>query len=159
MTTESRLLQQLAAVVGDDHVLQDDESRTFYSTDVYRQADVLADAVIQPASVDELRDVVKLCNSAGCAMVVRGGGASYTDGYLAVRAPTVCIDTGRLNKITVHEDDMFVTAEVGVTWEDLYNELKSRGLRTPFWGPFSGRVATVIVHCLHPVRKRDSSCR
>jgi len=141
--TDNRLLEQLAAVVGDEHVLHDEQSRTFYSTDVYREADVLADAVVQPASVDELREVVKLCSGAGCAMVVRGGGASYTDGYLAVRPETVCIDTGRLNKITVHEEDMYVTAEVGVTWEELYLELKDRGLRTPMWGPFSGRVATV----------------
>ncbi|MBT8422415.1 MAG: FAD-binding oxidoreductase, partial [Gammaproteobacteria bacterium] len=143
LIADSTLLEQLAAVVGSEHVLRDDESRTFYSTDVYRQADVLSEAVIQPADVDQLRDVVKLCSDARCAMVVRGGGASYTDGYLAVRSPTVCIDTGRLNKITVHEEDMYVTAEVGVTWEALYNELASRGLRTPFWGPFSGRVATV----------------
>ena len=58
MTTDSRLLGQLAEVVGDSHVLQDEASRTFYSTDVYRQGDVLVDAVVQPASVDELRDVL-----------------------------------------------------------------------------------------------------
>lgn len=139
----SRLLGQLTAVLGEEHLLTDDESRLFYSTDVYRQADVLVEAVAQPGSVDELREVVRLCSSAGFAMVARGGGASYTDGYLAVRAPTVCIDTARLKKITVHEDDMFVTAEVGVTWEELYLDLKARGLRTPFWGPFSGRVATI----------------
>jgi len=138
-----RLLSQLVAVVGDEYLLRDDESRTFYSTDVYRQADVLAEAVAQPASVDELREVVRLCSSARCAMVPRGGGASYTDGYLAVRSPTLCIDTSRLKKISIHEDDMFVTADVGVTWEELYLELTARGLRTPFWGPFSGRVATV----------------
>ena len=133
-----RLSDQLIAAIGDEYVLLDDESRTFYSTDVYRQADVLVEAVAQPATVDELREVVKLCSAAGAAMVPRGGGASYTDGYLAVRSPSVCIDTSRLNRITVHEDDMYVTAEVGVTWEELYLELKERGLRTPMWGPFSG---------------------
>lgn len=131
-----RLLEQLAAVVGADNLLTDDESRRFYSTDVYRQADVLAMAVARPGTVDELREVVKLCSGARCSMVARGGGASYTDGYLPVREKTVCVDTGRLKQISVNEQDMYVTAEAGVTWEELYIELKSRGLRTPFWGPF-----------------------
>jgi glycolate oxidase len=133
----------LANIVGPDGVLQDDESRRFYSTDVYREADVLALLVVRPANVDELQQVVKECAANDCAMVVRGGGASYTDGYLAIKENTVCIDTSALNQIEIHEEDMYVTAEVGVTWAALYEALKARGLRTPFWGPFSGRVATV----------------
>ena len=138
-----RLLEQLSAVVGDDYLLTDDESRRFFSTDVYREADVLAMAVAQPATVDELRETVRLCAKAGCAMVPRGGGASYTDAYLPTREQTLLIDTSRLRKITINRDDMYVTAEVGVTWEELYTTLRAEGLRTPFWGPFSGQVATV----------------
>jgi len=141
--TPDRFFTELEHIVGAEHCLVDDESRLFYSTDVYRQADVLAAAVARPASVDELRRVVKTCSSAGYRMVARGGGASYTDGYLPVRERTVCIDTGRLKQIIVNEDDMYVTAEAGVTWAELYQELKQRGLRTPFWGPFSGLAATV----------------
>ena len=139
----ANLVEQLAVVVGRDYVLTDDESRLFYSTDVFRQADVLAAAVVQPGSVEELCAVVRTCAAARCPMVARGGGASYTDGYLAVREATVCIDTGRLKRIEINAEDMYVTAEVGVTWEELYLALKAQGLRTPFWGPFSGRVATV----------------
>ena len=121
----------------------DDDSLLFYSTDVYRQGDSLLAAVIRPDSVDELQAVVRHCAALGCAIVTRGGGASYTDGYLAIREDTVCIDTSRLNRISIHEDDMYVTAEAGVTWAELYEALKERGLRTPFWGPFSGLAATV----------------
>ncbi len=138
-----RLFGQLAQIVGPEYLLRDAESRVFFSTDVFRQADTLAIAVVQPGTVDELREAVRLIGGAGCYMVARGGGASYTDGYLAIRDRTFCIDTGRLKQIIVNEDDMYVTAEVGVTWEELYNELGKRGLRTPFWGPFSGQVATV----------------
>ncbi len=137
------LLEQLSAVVGNKHLLTDDESRLFYSTDVFRRADVLAMAVVQPGTVEELCEVVRLCAAAKCSMVARGGGASYTDGYLAIREPTVCVDTGRLKRIDINPEDMYVTAEVGVTWEELYRALKAQGLRTPFWGPFSGKVATV----------------
>ena len=138
-----QLTTQLAGIVGQDHVLLDEESRLFYSTDVYRQADILALAVVQPGTVDELQAVVRACSGQRCPVVTRGGGASYTDGYLAVRENTVCIDMSRLNRITVNEDDMYVTAEAGATWAELYETLKARGLRTPFWGPFSGLAATV----------------
>jgi FAD/FMN-containing dehydrogenase len=136
-------LDQIQAAVGIEHVLLDEETRVFYSTDVYRQADVLSLAVVRPGTVEELQAVVRCCAAAGFPMVVRGGGASYTDGYLAIRDNTICIDTSRLNRLTINEEDMYVTAEAGVTWANLYAALKAKGLRTPFWGPFSGLVATV----------------
>jgi glycolate oxidase len=139
----SAFLSQLKTIVRAPNVLTDAESLQFYSTDVYRQADQLAFAVVRPASVEELQAVVRACAVAGCAMVARGGGASYTDGYLPVRPNTVCIDTSCLQQIHINEEDMYVTAEAGVTWEALNNALRIKGLRTPFWGPFSGRVATV----------------
>jgi FAD/FMN-containing dehydrogenase len=134
---------QLAAITGGEHVLTDPQSIEFYSTDVYRRADVLSAVVVQPQSVEQLQEVIRCCGRGGYPVVVRGGGASYTDGYLATREQTVCIDTAGLRRIDIHEDDMYVTAEAGVTWAELYETLKARGLRTPFWGPFSGLAATV----------------
>jgi FAD/FMN-containing dehydrogenase len=137
------LTTALAAVVGAAQVLTDEESRTFYSTDVFRQADVLAAAVVRPGSVVELQAVVRACVAARAPMVVRGGGASYTDGYLAIREGTVCIDMSRLDRIEVNAEDMYVTVEPGVTWARLHEALAPLGLRTPMWGPFSGLAATV----------------
>lgn len=138
-----QLLETLAAVVGDAHLLTDADSRTFYSTDVFRQADVLAAAVVRPGSVAELHEAVRACVRHGAPMVVRGGGASYTDGYLPVREGTICFDTARLTGIEVNAEDMYVTVEPGVTWAALYETLSQQGLRTPMWGPFSGLAATV----------------
>jgi FAD/FMN-containing dehydrogenase len=139
----AEFLESLQSLLGASHVLVDDKSRLFYSTDVYRQAAVLAAAVVQPADVAELQDVVKLCAANSKPMVVRGGGASYTDGYLPTQEGTVSIDTSRMKRIEINADDMFVTVEAGVTWAELYTALKAEGLRTPMWGPFSGLAATV----------------
>jgi D-lactate dehydrogenase (cytochrome) len=38
---------------------------------------------------------------------------------------------------------MYVVAEAGVTWLALDAVLAAKGLRTPYWGPLSGRFATV----------------
>lgn len=141
--TMNPLIETLAQIVGAANVLTDEESRTFYSTDVFRQADVLAAAVVRPGSVAELHEVAKACIARRAPLVVRGGGASYTDGYLPVREGTISIDCARLTGIDVNAEDMYVTVEPGVTWAALYETLSRQGLRTPMWGPFSGLAATV----------------
>ena len=137
------LLQSIASLVGPDHLLTDDISRTFYSTDVFRQADVLTSAVVRPGSVDELQAVLGLCARHGTPTVVRGGGASYTDGYAPTRPGTLTLDMSRLTRIEINAEDLYVTVEPGVTWAALYEAVSARGLRTPMWGPFSGLAATV----------------
>jgi FAD/FMN-containing dehydrogenase len=136
------LLARLVQTVGADHVLTDEADRAFYAHDVYRQLAVPL-AVVQPGTVDELGRIVGMATAEGVAVVPRGGGASYSDGYCAANANSILIDTSRLNRIDIHADDMYVTVEAGVTWAALYEALKARGLRTPFWGPFSGLKATV----------------
>ncbi len=143
------LFEQLETLLGSEYVLADETSRMFYSTDVYRQASVLAAAVVQPGDVYQLQEVVKLCVANKTPMVVRGGGASYTDGYLPVQEGTISIDTSRMKAIEINSDDMFVTVEPGVTWAELYDALKAKGLRTPMWGPFSGLAATVAGSMSH----------
>ena len=137
------VLEGLVAIVGSGHLLTDDESRTFYSTDVFRQADVLTTAVVQPGTVKELQDVMRLCARHKTPTVVRGGGASYTDAYLPVKAGTLTLDMSRLTRIDINAEDLYVTVEPGVTWAKLYAAVSARGLRTPMWGPFSGLAATV----------------
>lgn len=139
----SVLLEKLASVMGQSRLLTDTESRTFYSTDVYRQADVLAAAVARPGTIAELHEVVRLCIHHRSPLVVRGGGASYTDGYLPVRPQTICIDASRLTGIEVNVVDGYVTVEPGVTWAALHERLARDNVRTPMWGPFSGLAATV----------------
>ncbi|MCE7902069.1 MAG: FAD-binding oxidoreductase [Gammaproteobacteria bacterium PRO9] len=142
-SSSAALLDALVAIVGRGHVLTDDASRTFYGTDVFRQADVLPVAVVQPGTVDELQAIVRACARHKAPSVVRGGGASYTDGYLPTRPGTVTIDASRLKRININETDLYVTVEPGVTWAELYAAVSARGLRTPMWGPFSGLAATV----------------
>jgi FAD/FMN-containing dehydrogenase len=142
-SSSARLAGSLAQIVGAAHVLTDEASRTFYSTDVFRQADVLAAAVVRPGTVDELQAVVGACAAERAPMVVRGGGASYTDAYLPVREGTICLDMSRLTRIDVNAEDMYVTVEPGVTWASLYEAVSRFNLRTPMWGPFSGIAATV----------------
>jgi FAD/FMN-containing dehydrogenase len=137
------LVDALAAIVGRPHLTTDETERVFYSTDIYRAGEMPA-AVVRPASADEVAAVVRCCVARGVAVVPRGGGASYTDGYTPTEAGSITIDTSRLDRILeINERDMYVVAQVGVTWARLNEALGERGLRTPFFGPFSGLAATV----------------
>ena len=141
---ESRdIITQLAQAVGADHVLTEPADREFYAMDVYSFRE-LPIAVVQPGSLADLQAIARIAAGAGIALVPRGGGASYTDAYLPSTANSLLIDTGRMNRILeINDTDMYVTVEPGITWADLTAKLGERGLRTAFWGPFSGLAATV----------------
>ena len=136
--------EALIALLGAENVLSDARELSFYSTDVYCRADFDAALVIRPGTVEELADAVKLCTDAGLAVIARGGGLSYTGGFLPTRAGSVIVDMLRLDRvIEINQTDMYVTVECGATWKALYEALKSLGLRTPYFGPMSGFASTV----------------
>ena len=132
----------LAAIVGSANVLTGHEDRRYYGSDIFRGGEVPV-AVVLPGSIAELQDVVRVAARHRLPVTVRGGGASYTDGYTHARPGGITVGTDRLTAIDLDEAKNIVTVEPGVTWARLYETLKARGLRTPFWGPFSGLAATV----------------
>jgi D-lactate dehydrogenase (cytochrome) len=137
------LLSRLESAVGADYLLTDEAERRFHSTDVFNHVAMPA-AVVRPGSVAEIQAIVRICGEARAPLVVRGGGASYTDGYVHTREGGVTIDTSRFDRIVaIDEANATVTVEAGCSWAKLHEALQARGLRTPFWGPFSGLVATV----------------
>lgn len=117
-------------------------------TDLYRH-DVYATgpaplAVLRPTSIERLARGVGAATAAGIAIVPRGGGMSYTGGYLGPDAPFVLVDTAALTQIIdINETDMTVTVECGITWAALAAVLKPKGLRVKAWGTLSGINATV----------------
>jgi FAD/FMN-containing dehydrogenase len=137
------LLAQLEALLGREHVITDPTECEFHSTDIY-SAGHLPLAVVRPASTADVAQVVQLATSRGIAVVPRGGGASYTEGYAPAEPGSLLLDTSRMDAIVeLNERDMYVVVQVGVTWAKLNSALLARGLRTPFYGPFSGLAATV----------------
>lgn len=132
------LLGQLADIVGEKNVASSPGSRAFYAEDTFRSFETPIAGVI-PTSTEELSACVATCTSEGIAVVPRGGGMSYTDGYLHTQSDSVSIDMQKMNRILeINEEDMFVTVECGCTWSDLNDALREKGLRTPYWGPLSG---------------------
>jgi D-lactate dehydrogenase (cytochrome) len=137
-------VKTLQSALGKDAVITALEEREYFSRDLSWEPHAVAEIVVQPGSVEELTATVTIANGTGLAVVPRGGGMSYTRGYTPERTATVLVDLRRLNHISeINTEDMYVTAECGCTWEQLYTTLRSHGVRTPYWGPLSGRYATV----------------
>jgi len=143
-TEPAAVITQLQALIGVPHVLTDAADLAFFSHDVVHAGPHRVVCVARPATIEELRAVVAACTSAAYAVVPRGGGASYTKGYLATTERSVLVDTTRLASIVaIDVDAMTVTVECGMTWKALYDTLRPLGVRTPFWGPMSGAFATI----------------
>lgn len=123
-------------------LLTDDKTLDLHAHDVFASGDRPI-AVLRPESVEQLQRAVAAATAEGIAIVPRGGGMSYTGGYLCDR-PHLLVDTGSLDRIIdVNETDLTVTVETGVTWEQLHRRLAPLGLRVRAWGTLSGLRATV----------------
>ena len=136
------LVDQLRLLVGEENVL-DEQASIMYSQDVFEKSEYIS-TVVRPRNTLEVSSVVNACTSYGAAVIPRGGGMSYTSGYIPVEPDSVTLDMSVMNKILeINTEDMYVTCEAGVTWKQLYEALSGTGLRTPFWGTLSGIHATV----------------
>ncbi|MFO1455009.1 MAG: FAD-binding oxidoreductase [Steroidobacteraceae bacterium] len=137
------VIATLRRLLGEQHVLTDHAEREFYSQDVYRAGQLPA-AVIRPGSVEELAAALQAIAPAGLPLVPRGGGMSYTDGFLPAQHDSITLDLLRLDRVLeINPDDCYVTVECGATWKRLCDALEPHGVRTPYYGPLSGLYATI----------------
>jgi FAD/FMN-containing dehydrogenase len=140
----AELTAALAAIVGADHLRADDASLRLFSEDIWSAGEAVTMLIVAPGNTAELAAVVKAAVAAGVDLAPRGAGMSYTGGYTPVTPTTISIDTQRMNRIlAIHEEDMTITVEAGVSWKAIEEALKPLGLRLPFWGPMSGIRSTV----------------
>ena len=137
------LLAELAELLGANRVLTDADSVSLFAQDVYTKS-IPALAVVQPATAEELAAAVTAVAGAGHAVIPRGGGMSYTSGYVPTEPDSIVVDMRRMNQVLeINVEDMYVTVQCGCTWKALHEALDASGFRTPYWGTLSGIHATV----------------
>ena len=139
----AELRQSLVDILGDDGFDDRADRLTLFSQDIWARGEQ-ADFIAAPNNIEELSSLAAEMNKRGVALNPRGAGMSYTQGYAPDQPNVGIVDFSRLNRIKeINEDDMYVTVEAGCTWVDLYEALREKNLRTPFWGPLSGLLSTV----------------
>jgi len=143
LSDHSMLLTDLRAVLGEAAVLCDATTLQLMAGDLYSSGP-LPLAVIRPGDSASLAQAVAQITAAGLSVVPRGGGLSYTGGYLCEDSGSVLVDLSALNRIEhISAEDMYVVAQAGVTWKQLYDALTPLGLRLPYFGTFSGAGASI----------------
>jgi FAD/FMN-containing dehydrogenase len=121
-----------------------DDARELYGQDIYAQAPHGIAAIARPRDALALRELVARAAATHTPLVPRGGGMSYTRGYLPDVSGAVTVDLRRLNAIErVDPDNHVAVVQPGCTWAQLRDALLPHGLRARFWGPLSGLQATV----------------
>lgn len=135
--------EALRIALGDQVVSTDPRLMELYGQDIWTVGRRPV-AVLSPADTAGLSYALAECDRLGLAVVPRGGGMSYTGGYVSDAGPVALIDLSRMDRVlNVDADAMTVTVEAGCTWKTLWETLKPKGLRTPFWGPLSGVSSTI----------------
>ncbi|MBT9469836.1 MAG: FAD-binding oxidoreductase [Pseudomonadota bacterium] len=142
--TQASLADTLRKALGADRVATDEATRDLFSQDIWSKAPAMAELVAAPADTAALAQAVKAASAQGYGLAIRGGGMSYTNGYVPQQTRAVVLDLARMDRVLkVDAEAMTVTVEAGCTWKTLLETLKPLGLRTPFWGPLSGITSTV----------------
>jgi D-lactate dehydrogenase (cytochrome) len=137
------LADTLRALHGTGTVADDAAARELAGHDIFHPATRVPDFVFRPDSLAALQDGAARITAAGLALAPRGGGMSYTGGYLPAR-PYVTVDLAAMNRVLeVNTRDLFITVEAGCTWAQVRQALLDSGCTTPYGGPLSGLRATV----------------
>ena len=134
---------EIAAPFDADSWITDPAECAFYAQDVFT-AGPAPHAVFRPADIDALATGLKYAASQRLTIIPRGGGMSYTSGYVAPESGAPIVDLGRMDRIlAIDETDMTVTVQAGCSWGKLYDRLHPMGYRTALWGSLSGIKASV----------------
>lgn len=127
----SELIKSFKNIVGEAHFLVDEESLLYYAKDETETLRFMPEAVIKPASANQISDILKICNQYKIPVTPRGAGTGLTGGALP-HLGGIVISTERLNKILdIDERNLQVVTEPGVITEVLQNTLAQRGLFYP----------------------------
>ncbi len=144
-TTEKHagIRSRLEACLIDGDLFTDGKSRAFFSADLFDRGELCA-AAVAPTSTSEVQRLVETCTQLGYAVIPRGGGLTYVQGYTPNHEKSVVFDMRRMNSILkISQENMYIQVEAGVTWKQINDALCPLGLRLPFLGTFSGAGATV----------------
>lgn len=89
---------------------------------------ILADAIVQPNSQDEIVGLIKWANKEEIHLTPRGKATSGYGGVFPLKQGII-VDFYRMNKVLdIDKDNKSVTVQAGVVWEELDEKLKEQEL-------------------------------
>ena len=98
---------RLEEIVGREHVRTDEGALVTFSTDATPLEQGRPDAVVFPATAEEVAEVLRVANEQGVPVVPRGSGTNLSGGTIAHRGGIVLVLT-RMNRIKEVSDTELV---------------------------------------------------
>lgn len=125
-----KTIAALKKIVGDKDVSTAKADLICYSYDATQQK-FLPDAVVHPATTDEISRIMRLANAENFPVFPRGAGSGFSGGSLPTRGGIV-LTTERMDKIlAIDEDNLVATVEPGVVTEQFQQAVERVGLFYP----------------------------
>ncbi len=125
-----QLRQELAALVGRDHLLGPDELST-RPAGIWRADTLQAAALVRPGSTQEVSDVLAWCRQHGVSVVPQGGLTGLVHGADA-SPEQVILSLERLRQIeSIAPAQRAATVQAGVTVQALQEAVEAHGLQFP----------------------------
>ncbi len=138
MDSTVEIVQALAAIVGDEHVLADSDQRAGFETDWTGRYTGRCSAVVRPGTTAEVATVLRYCNDHAVVVVPQAGntglvGASVPRAASSSISPvSIVLSMRRLDTMSdVDVSSMQVTAGAGVTIADWQRAARAGGIDTP----------------------------
>ncbi|HET9046336.1 MAG TPA: FAD-binding oxidoreductase [Casimicrobiaceae bacterium] len=127
------LLAQLAAVVGNDHVLTAPADLEPYLVDWRGRYHGAARAVVRPRSTEEVAAVVRVCAAEHVPIVPQGGNTGMCGGATPdAQGDEIVLSLARMNRVrAVDAANATITVEAGVTLRGVQDAAANAGLYFP----------------------------
>ena len=135
---------KLIEIVGVKNFSDEPEVLEKYSTDFSFLPAGAANCVVKPKDAQEIQKIIQFANERLLPIVPVSSGVHF-HGATIPKQGGIILDLSRLNRILeIDEDNRRVRIEAGVTWEQLTEELKKKGMRMimPFLPPAGRSVLT-----------------
>lgn len=123
-------LKAMKEVLGPDHLFTDEDELQKYSLNMLTVDNIVPSAIALPGSVADVQELLRIANIFKTPVWPISGGQNHGYGIACAANPgTVIIDLKRMNKILeVNADLAYALVEPGVTYEQLYEHLKTNDI-------------------------------
>ncbi|MFW6428422.1 MAG: FAD-binding oxidoreductase [Desulfosalsimonas sp.] len=130
--TDKQFVRRFEQIAGAGNVMAEEADRQAYAYDSAVLDPVVPALVVRPETVEQLGQVVALCNENGLPLTVRGSGTNLSGGTIPSSTRSVVVVTNALARIIeINREDMYAVVEPGVITARFAAAAAGKGLFYP----------------------------
>jgi glycolate oxidase len=137
------LSEKFKKIVGEKNVIYEKEKIIDYSHDeiALKEFYTLPEFVVKPNNVEEVSEILKICNEFKMPVYPRGGGTGLSGGCIPVLGGIVISFENMKRVIEIDKDNFTITVESGLTLKEFYDVCKENNM---FFPPHPGDESATI---------------